>query len=187
MEVIIENVDFRYGWTLSAGTASAASFAARRPGSSARAVPAGVASLRSNQLCLHKNDEVMDMMTKNQMNQREQLEILTIEQLVPHDHLARKLDAAIDFSFIYPLVEDLYSTVGRPSIDPVVLIKMTFIQYTFGIRSMRQTIKEIETNMSYRWFLGFGFQRCPISPHSERTISVVLQIRTYLNRFFIGC
>ncbi len=97
------------------------------------------------------------MMTKNQNNEREQLEILTIEQLVPQDHLVRKLDAAIDFSFIYPLVENLYSTIGRPSIDPVILIKMTFIQYTFGIRSMRQTIKEIETNMAYRWFLGFGF------------------------------
>ncbi len=81
------------------------------------------------------------MMTKNQTNEREQLEILTIEQLVPQDHLVRMLDAAIDFSFIYPLVENLYSTIGRPSIDPVVLIKMTFIQYTFGIRSMRQTIK----------------------------------------------
>lgn len=97
------------------------------------------------------------MMTKNQINEREQLEMLTIEQLVPKDHLVRKLDAAIDFNFIYPLVEHLYSAVGRPSIDPVVLFKMTFIQYTFGIRSMRQTIKEIETNMAYRWFLGFGF------------------------------
>ena len=97
------------------------------------------------------------MMTKNQLNEREQLEMLTIEQLVPKDHLVRKLDAAIDFTFIYPLVEHLYSAVGRPSIDPVVLFKMTFIQYTFGIRSMRQTIKEIETNMAYRWFLGFGF------------------------------
>ncbi|BDH62954.1 transposase [Lysinibacillus sp. PLM2] len=97
------------------------------------------------------------MMTKNQINEREQFEMITIEQLVPKDHLVRKLDAAIDFKFIYPLVEHLYSTVGRPSIDPVVLFKMTFIQYTFGIRSMRQTIKEIETNMAYRWFLGFGF------------------------------
>ncbi|MFB5085795.1 IS1182 family transposase [Psychrobacillus sp. PGGUH221] len=97
------------------------------------------------------------MMTKNQINEREQLEMLTIEQLVPKDHLVRKLDAAIDFHFIYPLVEHLYSATGRPSIDPVVLFKMTFIQYTFGIRSMRQTIKEIETNMAYRWFLGFGF------------------------------
>ena len=97
------------------------------------------------------------MMTKNQINEREQLEILTIEQLVPANHLVRKLDAAIDFSFIYPLVENLYSQFGRPSIDPVVLFKMAMIQYVFGIRSMRQTIKEIETNVAYRWFLGFGF------------------------------
>ena len=58
------------------------------------------------------------MMTKNQINEREQLEMLTIEQLVPQDHLVRKLDAAIDFSFIYPLVEDLYLTIGRLSIYP---------------------------------------------------------------------
>ena len=69
------------------------------------------------------------MMTKNQINEREQLEMLTIDQLVPQDHLVRKLEAAIDFSFIYPLVENLYSAKGRPSIDPVVLFKMTFIQY----------------------------------------------------------
>ncbi len=60
------------------------------------------------------------MMTKNQINEREQLEMLAIEQLVPQDHLVRKLDAAIDFTFIYPLVEHLYSNQGRPSIDSVV-------------------------------------------------------------------
>ncbi|MCD4840363.1 IS1182 family transposase, partial [Neobacillus sedimentimangrovi] len=74
------------------------------------------------------------------------------------NHLVRKIEAAIDFSFIYKLVENMYSSErGRPSIDPVVLIKMAFIQYTFGIRSMRKTIEEIETNLAYRWFLGFGF------------------------------
>ena len=97
------------------------------------------------------------MMTKNQINEREQLEMLTIEQLVPQDHLVRKLDTAIDFSFIYPLVEDLYSTIGRPSIDPVVLSKNDIHSVYFGIRSMHQVIKEIETNVAYRWFLGFGF------------------------------
>ena len=97
------------------------------------------------------------MMTKNQNVERDQIEMITIEELVPQDHLVRKLEATIDFSFIYPLVEPLYSTFGRPSIDPVVLFKMTFVQYVLGIRSMRQTIKKIETNVAYRWFLGFGF------------------------------
>jgi transposase len=97
------------------------------------------------------------MLTRNQLDERNQLEALSLEDLVPKDHLVRKLDAAIDYNFIYPLVEHLYSDIGRPSVDPVVLIKMTFIQYVFGIRSMRQTIKEIETNVAYRWYLGFGF------------------------------
>lgn len=90
-------------------------------------------------------------MTRNNQTERDQLKVIALDQLV------RKLETAIDFSFIYPLVEDLYSKLERPSIDPVVLFKMTFIQYVFGIRSMRQTIKEIETNVAYRWFLGFGF------------------------------
>ena len=97
------------------------------------------------------------MMTKNQNVERDQIEMITIDELIPQDHLVRKLEATIDFSFIYPLVEPLYSTFGRPSIDPVVLFKMTCVQYLFGIRSMRQTIKEIETNVAYRWFLGFVF------------------------------
>jgi transposase len=85
------------------------------------------------------------MMTRNQSKEREQLEKLTIDQLVPDDHLVRKLESAIDFSFINPLVKNLYSEIGRPSIDPVVLFKMIFIQYIFGKRSMRLTyeIKQI--------------------------------------------
>lgn len=98
------------------------------------------------------------MMSKHDVNHRNQEVTVSVDDLVPKDHLVRKIDATIDFSFIYALVEDLYSPVGRPSIDPVVLIKMTFIQYVFGIRSMRQTIQEIETNAAYRWFLGFSFQ-----------------------------
>lgn len=95
---------------------------------------------------------------------RYQISVFSIDDLVPADHLVRKIDAAIDFSFIYDLVKDRYSAnTGRPSIDPVVLIKMVLLQYLFGIRSMRQTIKEIETNVAYRWFLGYDFTQ-PI-PH----------------------
>ena len=88
----------------------------------------------------------------------EQIEMVSLDQLVPEDHLLRKIDEHIDFSFIYDLVEDKYSLDnGRPSIDPITLIKIPIIQYMFGIKSMRQTIKEIEVNMAYRWFLGLGF------------------------------
>lgn len=88
----------------------------------------------------------------------EQIEMVSLDMLVPEDHLLRKIDEHIDFSFIYDLVEEKYSPDnGRPSIDPVTLIKIPIIQYMFGIKSMRQTIKEIEVNMAYRWFLGLGF------------------------------
>lgn len=97
------------------------------------------------------------MLKKQDMNHRGQVEMISLEQLVPQDHLVRKIDEIINFDFIYERVSDLYSEeTGRPSIDPVVLFKIAFIQYLFGIRSMRQTIKEIETNIAYRWFLGFG-------------------------------
>lgn len=75
--------------------------------------------------------------------------------MVPQDHLLRIIDKAIDWNFIYDLVQDKYSyDNGRPSMDPVMLIKIPSIQYLYGIRSMRQTIKEIEVNVAYRWFLG---------------------------------
>ncbi len=97
------------------------------------------------------------MLSKHNPIQRDQMEMITLDQLVPANHLVRKIEAAIDFSFIYDLVKDMYSEIGGPSIDPVILIKLTFIQYSFGIRSMRQTIEQVEINMAYRWFLGYGF------------------------------
>ena len=94
------------------------------------------------------------MMTRRTTDSRNCFEIVSIEDLVPKDHLVRKVDKALDFDFIYPLVESMYSSQGRPVLIHIILFKMVFIQYLFGIRSMRQTIKEIETNMAYRWFLG---------------------------------
>lgn len=97
------------------------------------------------------------MLNKKVEDQRQQISFFCIDDLVPQNHMLRDIDKSMDFSFIYDLVKDKYSEVnGRPSIDPVVLFKIAFIQYIFGIRSMRQTIKEIEVNMAYRWFLGYG-------------------------------
>lgn len=95
------------------------------------------------------------MMTKDTKKKRDQLQFFAIEDLVPKDHLLRLIDRAINFDFIYDLVKDKYSsTKGRPSLDPVLLIKLPLIQYLFGIKSMRQTVKEVEVNVAYRWFLG---------------------------------
>ncbi len=70
------------------------------------------------------------MMTREAAKSREQLEMLCLDDLVPKDHLVRKIEAAIDWSFIYDLVEPLYSEEnGRPSLDPVTLIKLPVLQY----------------------------------------------------------
>ena len=95
------------------------------------------------------------MMTKNADKNRTQIQYFCMDDLVPEDHLLRLIEDAINWDFIYDLVVEKYSPDwGRPSMDPVMLIKIPFIQYLYGIRSMRQTIKEIEVNVAYRWFLG---------------------------------
>lgn len=96
------------------------------------------------------------MLSKGE-NGRDKMEMVWLEDLVPKEHLLRKIDAAIDFSKIYEMVEDLYSEGnGRPSIDPVVLVKMVLIQHLYGLPSLRRTAAEVEVNMAYRWFLGYG-------------------------------
>ena len=98
------------------------------------------------------------MITKKENKSKSVMQFVDMDMLVPKDHLVRKIDSTIDFEFIRDKVKHLYSEeTGRPSIDPVVLFKMVFIQYMFGIKSMRQTVKEIEVNIAYRWFLGLDF------------------------------
>lgn len=76
----------------------------------------------------------------------------TLEELVPQDHKIRAYDQAVDWKFIYPLVEHLYSTTGKPSIDPIVLFKMIFLNYIEGIHSIRKTCERCQTDIAYRWF-----------------------------------
>lgn len=93
-------------------------------------------------------------MFKPKANTQNEAEFVFIEDLVPQDHLLRKIDRYIDFSFIGEKVRPYYSeNTGRPS-DPILLFKMMFIGYFYGIRSERQLEQEVKTNVAYRWFLG---------------------------------
>ena len=101
-------------------------------------------------------DLVIEMLEKNVQN-RNQVEIICIEDLVPQSHLLRKIERAVDFKKIYDFVEELYCTDnGRPSIDPVILFKMVLIQHLYGIRSLRRVADEVSLNIAYRWFLGYA-------------------------------
>ena len=77
--------------------------------------------------------------------------ILDMESLIPQEHLLRKIKAAIDFDFIYEKAESYYSKIGRPSIDPVCLMKMLLIGYLYGIRSERRLEEEITLNIVYKY------------------------------------
>ncbi|AJD51640.1 transposase IS4 family protein [Thalassospira xiamenensis M-5 = DSM 17429] len=93
-------------------------------------------------------------MLKKPSPHQTELEMVTLDSLVPSDHLLRKIDAVIDFSFIHARVADLYcANNGRPALDPVMMFKALFIGYLFGVRSERQLVREIEVNVAYRWFL----------------------------------
>jgi transposase len=93
-------------------------------------------------------------MLKRPAPEQTALEMVTLDQLVPADHLLRKIDRVIDFSFIHDLTAPLYCLDnGRPPLDPTLMFKALFIGYLFGVRSERQLVREIEVNVAYRWFL----------------------------------
>ena len=96
-------------------------------------------------------------MLREHDNKQIGMEFVCIEELVPKDHLLRKIDRVVDFDFIRDKVKDLYcADNGRPAVDPVVLFKMLFLGYLFGVRSERQLVREIQVNVAYRWFIGYG-------------------------------
>lgn len=92
-------------------------------------------------------------------NRQTKMEFVYIENLVPQDHLLRKIDNYIDFSFINEICRPYYSADnGRPAIEPEILFKMLFIGYLYGIRSERRLVEEVKVNIAYRWFLGYGLE-----------------------------
>ena len=95
------------------------------------------------------------MITKT--NQKaEEMSVIILENFIPENHLLRKINQWINFRFIYDLVEPLYSKIGRPSIEPVILFKLLFINHLYGYNSMRRTIEETKVNLAYRWFIGLS-------------------------------
>ena len=88
---------------------------------------------------------------------RRELIIVDLDALVPENHLLRKIERVMDYEWLYERLAPYYChDNGRPGTDPVVLIKMVLIQHLFGIPSLRQTHREIQVNLAYRWFLGYG-------------------------------
>lgn len=84
------------------------------------------------------------------------LVVADLGALIPENHLLRKIDEMVSFSFIYDLMAPHYSNLGHRSIDPVCMVKMLLVGYLYGIGSERRLVQEIQLNIAYRWFCGFG-------------------------------
>lgn len=78
------------------------------------------------------------------------------EELIPEDHILRLVDSYVDFSFVRPKVEHLYSNTGRPSVDPELMMRMLLVGYLFGISSERRLCDEVGMHVGYRWFVGLA-------------------------------
>ena len=96
-------------------------------------------------------------MLKERRERQQKIDLVILEEMIPQDHLLRKVERAVDFSFIYPLCAPLYCRDnGRPAIDPEILFRMLFIGYLYGIKSEARLEEEINYNMAYKWFCGPG-------------------------------
>jgi len=81
-----------------------------------------------------------------------------LEEMVPGDHLLRRIDAVLDLSWLRGEMKPHYSHIGRPSIDPERMIRMPIVGYVFAIRSKRRLCAEVRVNPVYRWFSGLSIE-----------------------------
>jgi transposase len=81
-----------------------------------------------------------------------------LDDQIPPNHLVRKLDALLDFDDIRRQLEPFYSEIGRPSVDPELMIRMLLIGYCYSIRSERKLCEEVRFNLAYKWFCGLGLE-----------------------------
>jgi len=81
-----------------------------------------------------------------------------LEEAVPGDHAVRDIAAVLDLSWVYSELEPFYPKIGRPSIYPVLIIRMLIIGYVFAIRSERALCRDVQVNLAYRWFCGLSIE-----------------------------
>ena len=92
------------------------------------------------------------MMGRREDSQVQFLYAFDLDKVVPADHLVRQIDAILDLSWVHRELRPYYSHTGRPSIDPVLMIRMLLVGYVFALRSERRLCSEVQVNLAYRWF-----------------------------------
>ena len=92
------------------------------------------------------------MMGRGDDSQVQFLYAFDLDKVVPPDHLVRQIDGVLDLSWVHRELAPYYSHTGRPSIDPVLMIRMLLVGYVFALRSERRLCSEVQVNLAYRWF-----------------------------------
>jgi transposase len=105
------------------------------------------------------------MMGHRQVEQAALFYEFSLERHIPGDHLLRSIDRFVEFGELRCELAPFYSTLGRPSVDPELLIRMLIVGYCFGIRSERRLCEEVHLNLAYRWFCRLGLDG-PVPDHS---------------------
>jgi transposase len=98
------------------------------------------------------------MMGRHNRDQEQFFYSFCLDEAVPDDHLVRAIAAVLDLSWVYAEVASYYPKIGRPSIDPVLMIRMLIVGYVFAIRSERALCREVQVNFAYRWFCGLSIE-----------------------------
>jgi len=98
------------------------------------------------------------MMGSRRVEQSELFYDFSFDRHVPGDHLLRSIDRFVDLSEVRRDLAAFYSSIGRPSVDPELMIRMLLIGYCFGIRSERRLCEEVHLNLAYRWFCRLGLE-----------------------------
>jgi len=98
------------------------------------------------------------MMGRSSQDQGQLFYSFNLEEVVPDDHLVRAIARVLDLSWVRAELAPHYSAIGRPSIDPVLMIRMLIVGYVFAIRSERALCREVRLNLAYRWFCDLGME-----------------------------
>ena len=98
------------------------------------------------------------MMGRLNQDQGQLFYSFNLEEVVPGDHQVRGIAAVLDLSWLHGELSPHYSSTGRPSIDPALIIRMLILGYIFAIRSERALCREVQVNLAYRWFCGLGLE-----------------------------
>ncbi len=98
------------------------------------------------------------MMGRLNRDQEQLFYSFRLDEAVPDDHLVRAIAAVLDLSWVHAELATYYPRLGRPSIDPVLMIRMLIVGYVFAIRSERALCREVQVNLAYRWFCGLSIE-----------------------------